>query len=452
MFGVLCLVFSVWYVRPKCYVTEFSSKRLNCLQSKNTWVTVNIIVSQNFYLLIITEFESMHSAHQTPNTKHQTLNILFYAPFKPLGHHHPSGDLVIGTGLFRFLEAKGHRLQVASLLRTRWIFWKPWLLPHLLMERGRLLRRLRPGGSDLWLTYHAYYKGPDLLGPHVAACKGIPYVIFQGAYATKYRRDLRTLPGFYLNRRALQAARHVFVNKKVDLINLKRLLPPERVSYVAPGICPADFCFDSKRRTELRSQWHSDDGPVLLTAAMLRPGVKAQGVAWVIRACGRLLRRGHDFKLVVVGDGEEAGALQRLADVQIPGKCRFVGKVPRSEMYHFYSAADLFVFPGIAESLGMVFLEAQSCRLPVVAFDNAGVPEVVENGRTGVLTPFNEMTPFVRAVEDLIREPGRRQKMGCAAEEFIRRKRDLAMNYTAVEKMLIKIAATKGSSKIFHLN
>jgi glycosyltransferase involved in cell wall biosynthesis len=393
----------------------------------------------------------MRSNRSKPNTKHhtlttnrQTLNILFYAPFKPLGHQHPSGDLVIGTGLFAFLAAKGHRLQVASSLRTRWIFWKPWMLPHLLAERGRLLRRLHPGVSDLWLTYHAYYKGPDLLGPFVAARKGIPYVVFQGAYATKYRRDFRTLPGFYFNRKSLQAAQHVFVNKKVDLINLKRLLPPERISYAAPGICPTDFRFDSNRRTELRSQWRSDDGPILLTAAMLRPGVKAQGVAWVIRACGSLLRRGHDLNLVVVGDGEEADALQRLAEAQIPGKCRFVGKIPRPEMFHYYSAADLFVFPGIGESLGMVFLEAQSCRLPVVAFDNAGVPEVVENGKTGVLTPSNEMSPFVQAVEDLIRNPGRRREMGSAAEKYIRRERDLAINYAAVEKELKEIVATKG--------
>jgi glycosyltransferase involved in cell wall biosynthesis len=385
----------------------------------------------------------MRSNRSKPNTKHQTLNILFYAPFKPLGHRHPSGDLVIGTGLYEYLEAKGHRLQVASTLRTRWIFWKPWMLPHLLAERRRLLRRLSSGGPDLWLTYHAYYKGPDLLGPSVAARKRIPYAIFQGAYATKYRRDIRTLPGFFLNRRSLQAARHVFVNKRVDFVNLKRLLPAERVSYTAPGIHPAEFRFDSGGRAELRSQWQIEGIPTLLTAAMLRPGVKAQGVAWVIRTCGSLLRRGHELMLVVVGDGEEMGALKRLAEVHIPGKVRFVGKVPRAEMFRFYSAADLFVFPGIGESLGMVFLEAQSCRLPVVAFANAGVPEVVVNGTSGVLTPLNAAAPFERAVEELILNPGRRLEMGRAAEGYIRRERDLARNYTAVEDVLKEIAIRK---------
>jgi glycosyltransferase involved in cell wall biosynthesis len=385
--------------------------------------------------------ETRNIKHLTPNTIHKKLNIIFYAPFKPLGHRLPSGDLVIGTGLYRFLESKGHRLQVASALRSRWIFWKPWRLPHLLVERQRLIRGISRTAFDLWLTYHAYYKGPDLLGPSIASHHQIPYVIFQGAYATKYRRNIRTIPGFILNRHSLQAAQHVFVNKKIDFKNLKRLLPADRISFAAPGIVPEDFSFDTNSRSELRKQWQCDGVPIILTAAMLRPGVKAQGVSWVIRSCEHLLKKGHDFRLIVVGDGEKKKALLRLAQVHIPGKFRFIGRVERSDMYRYYSAADLFVFPGIGESLGMAFLEAQSCRLPVIAFANAGVPEVVEDGITGYLTPFNKVSAFVQAIEKLLEDPGRRQEMGVAAETYVRRKRDLNKNYTCVENKLVEVAA-----------
>ena len=112
-------------------------------------------------------------------------------------------------------------------------------------------------------------------------------------------------------------------------------------------------------------------------------------------------------------------------------------------MYRYYSAADLFVFPGFGESLGMVFLEAQSCRLPVVAIDNAGVPEVVVNGKTGILTPLKDAARFVQAAEDLILNPERRWKMGYAAEVYVRRERDLAKNYAAVEDILSDVVATK---------
>ena len=88
------------------------------------------------------------------------MNIAFYAPFKPLDHPAPSGDRVIGRGLLEFLQSRGHRLQVASGLRCRWIYWRPWLWPKLAVERRRLHRRLAHSGVDLWLTYHAYHKSP----------------------------------------------------------------------------------------------------------------------------------------------------------------------------------------------------------------------------------------------------------------------------------------------------
>ena len=378
------------------------------------------------------------------------MNIYFYAPFKPLGHDQPSGDLVIGTGLYDYLAARGHRMRVATTLRTRWIFWKPWLIPRLLAKRRRLSRRLSADAPDLWLTYHAYYKGPDVIGPYVTARAGVPYVIFQGAYATKRRRDLRTLPGFVLNRRALRAARHVFVNKQVDFNNLKRLLPPDRVTYALPGIFPQDFCFSETARRDLRRKWQVNDAPVVLTAAMFRPGVKFQGLVGVIKACGRLLRNGLEFRLVVVGDGGQRTALTQLAQTELRGKVLFVGKVPRTEMYRYYRAGDLFVFPGIGESLGMVFLEAQSCGLPVVAVANAGVPEVVEDGKTALLAPLDDPDAFVRAVEDLLVDAGRRRNMGRAAQAYIRRKHDLSKNYAGVERVLSRIAGTGRTARRNH--
>ncbi len=387
----------------------------------------------------------MQLACQTPNTKHQKLNIYFYAPFKPLGHGRPSGDLAIGTGLYEFLAGRGHRLKVASRLRSRWIFWKPWMVPHVLAERRRLARRLAACAPDLWLTYHAYYKGPDVIGPRVAARAGVPYVIFQGAYATKRRREIKALPGFWLNRHALRFARHVFVNKQVDFVNLKRLLPAQRVSYVRPGIRPRDFSFSDAARRELRHTWHVKETPVVLTAAMFRPGVKFQGLVGTIEACGRLRQNGLDFRLVIVGDGRKRSRLVHLAQAALPGRVFFAGEVPRAELFRFYSAADLFVYPGLGESLGMVYLEAQSCGLPVVAVATAGVPEVVADGKTGLLTPFGDPEAFVGAIGNLLTDAGCRHAMGRAARAHIRQRHDLSENYREVETVLRRIAGGGGA-------
>jgi glycosyltransferase involved in cell wall biosynthesis len=142
-----------------------------------------------------------------------------------------------------------------------------------------------------------------------------------------------------------------------------------------------------------------------------------------------------------VGDGQEGQKLRRLARDRIPGQYRFVGQVSREELYRYYSAADLFVFPGIRESLGMVYLEAQACGLPVVAFDNAGVPEVVQHGKTGLLTPFEDRITFTRAVARLLEDSFLRRTMGRAAADYVRRHHDLATNYRVLEGALEEIVA-----------
>jgi glycosyltransferase involved in cell wall biosynthesis len=374
------------------------------------------------------------------------LRICFYAPFKPLGHPHPSGDLVTATGIFDFLGNQGHRVMKASSLRCRWIYWKPWLWPKLVWERRQAVKTFSDISADLWLTYHSYYKAPDLLGPAVSRKLDIPYVIFQGIYSTKRRRQWKTKAGFYLNKSALCAASHVFVNKRVDLLNLERILPEDRVSYVAPGIAPRDFTFDDTARKALRKQWAVGDSVVIFSAAMFRPDVKTEGLGWVIRACGELYRQGQDFRLVIAGDGKERGTLQRLAAEHVADRVLFLGKIVRKDMYRYYSAADLFVFPGIQESLGLVFLEAQSCGLPVIAFDNAGVPEAVQDGRTGLLVPLYAMEPFVAAIKRIVDDKNLREQMGLAAKSYVREHHDLNENYKELERLLKAIVKNRQSS------
>ena len=141
------------------------------------------------------------------------MRILFYAPFKPLDHPQPSGDWVIATGLYDYLVKQGHAVQKVSSLRSRWIFWKPWLWIRLIRERRQARQQIAEFRPQIWLTYHTYYKAPDLLGPAVCRQGRLPYVVFQGSYSTKRKRDWRTRPGYAMNKKALCAARLVLSNR-----------------------------------------------------------------------------------------------------------------------------------------------------------------------------------------------------------------------------------------------
>lgn len=364
------------------------------------------------------------------------MKIAYYMPFKPLGHIHPSGDLVTGTELYSHLAEKGHTITLASKLRCRWIYFKPLSLLRLLVLQRQIVKRYTKMRPDLWLSYHSYYKAPDLLGSLCARKLGIPYVIFQGIYSTKRKKQIKTLPGFLLNKRVLQAADHIFTNKKRDLRNLLRIIPEQCLSYIAPGIQPKVFQFSPTWRTTLRELWGMNDETVIMTAAMMRPGVKTEGIAEVIKSCSELVQRGLPIKLVIAGDGSCHQQLKKMASELLPDRTIFLGQIPRPELNKYYSGADIFAFPGREESLGMVYLEAQSCRLPVVAYGNWGAGEAVIHGQTGLLSPVTQPLEFTNNIQKLIENPARRRQLSREAERHIQQNHDLDQNYSQLEKKL----------------
>lgn len=368
------------------------------------------------------------------------MNVALYAPFKPLDHPAPSGDRTIGRELAAVLEASGLDLAVPSRFRSRWLSARPALWLAAWAARRQALAAARRAGVRAWLTYHAYYKSPDVIGPYVARTLGIPYVVFQGIFSTKQRRSLKTRLGYELNRRALLAARLVFTNRRLDQENLGRLLPADRIAYVRPGIDPAAFAFDGPARRRLRQAWGVGDAPVVVTAAMFRNDVKVKSLVYLLARLGELAREGLPFFLVLAGDGEMREFLAGLAAQELPGRHRFLGLVPREELAAVYAAGDLFAFPGIRESLGMVYLEAQAAGLPVVALADGGVPEVVASGETGLLTPPGDDAAHRRALARLLGDRELRRSMGEAAAASVRENHDRYRNYGVVATALRRLA------------
>lgn len=368
------------------------------------------------------------------------MKIALYAPFKPLDHPAPSGDRTIGRELAAALAEQGIETVVPTRFRSRWLSARPLLWLPALAARREALETASRERVDAFVTYHTYYKSPDVVGPYVARRLGIPYVVFQGIYSTKQRRRLATRLGFEFNRRALLAAKVVFTNRRLDADNLRRLLPENRIVAVRPGIDPEAFAFDAAARRELRREWNVGDAPVVVTAAMFRDDVKSKSLAYLFLRLGELARQGQAFFLVVAGDGEMRAPLAELAERELPGRHRFLGLVAREDLGAVYGAGDLFAFPGIRESLGMVYLEAQAAGLPVVALADGGVPEVVAAGRSGLLTPPGDAGAYRAALAELITDKARRRAMGEAAFAYVRAEHDRSCNYGAVAAVLRRLA------------
>ncbi|UIJ39270.1 glycosyltransferase family 4 protein [Desulfobaculum bizertense] len=366
------------------------------------------------------------------------MRIAFYAPFKPLNHARISGDITIARDAMEFFVRKGHSTSVISPLESTWLYLRPWRWPDALLEYMLARSSCSSQGLNAWITYHSYYKAPDILGPRLARL-GLPYFIFSGAYADKRKRSLKTLPGYILNKRALLAASHVFVNKLPELETCSRILPDEKLTYIKPGIFTHEFSPDILMRQKYRRAWGARETTVVVTAAMMRKGVKADGVEQVIRSCAELANNGKKILLIVAGGGPEKDRLERLAASLLPGKMRFLGRIPRQKLYRIFSAADLFAFPGYNEGLGMVYLEAQCSGLPCVATDDAGAPEVIRDMESGLIVPANEPESFTRAIETLVDDSELRTRLGHNAREYVVKNHDIEKCYAPMNTIMREI-------------
>ncbi|MFE1602552.1 glycosyltransferase family 4 protein [Methylobacterium sp. ID0610] len=343
--------------------------------------------------------------------------IAFYAPLKPPGHPVPSGERTMARLLLRALAAAGFAPATASELRSYDAAGDrhPSLRAAAADEAARLVAAWRPAPPRLWFTYHVYYKAPDWIGPAVAAALGIPYVVAEGSRAPKRANGPHAL-GHAGAEAALDAADLVLVMSRRDRPVLEAARPPGQIlADLPPFLDPCDWPLPPVARAA---------GPLrLLTVAMMRAGDKLASyrlLADTLVRCGDLA-----WTLDVVGDGPAAAEVAALL-APFGDRVRRHGGLAPDALSPLYAASDLLVWPAVNEAYGMVLLEAQAHGCPVVAGGYGGVPGVVRDGITGLVTAPGDAAALAGAIRRLAAEAGLRTAMGRAALAFAREERGLS--------------------------
>lgn len=127
-----------------------------------------------------------------------------------------------------------------------------------------------------------------------------------------------------------------------------------------------------------------------------------KNVSFLIRALRKIIDSLPDIRLIMVGDGPERNNLLNLANkLSLADRVVFTGKQEPDKVIEFYLAADLFVFPSVTETQGLVILEAMAGGLPVVAINAAGSTSMIDDGHNGLLVKEEEYL-FARGVIELI--------------------------------------------------
>jgi glycosyltransferase involved in cell wall biosynthesis len=378
------------------------------------------------------------------------LRVAFYAPLKPPTHGTPSGDRRVASLFMDALGQAGSRVELVSTFRSFDGHGDAERQGALRIQGEALGRSLaaqwraapqaeRPG---LWFTYHLYYKAPDWLGPVVSAELGIPYVVAEASYAPK-RAEGPWAIGHEASVAAIRHAALIFSPSRDDIGCLKELVPAQRIQHLPPFLDLEPYRLavaarDAHRARLAASQRLDPAVPWIAVVAMMREGDKL--ASYHALAATLALLKDLPWRVLVVGDGPARDEVHRALERAAPGRACFLGALRTRDVAHVFAASDLTLWPGVNEAYGMALLEAQAAGLPAVSCALRGVPEVVLDGRTGLLAPTLNEAALAERTRALLVDTARRLALGRAAAAFVATERSLETASQKIGAALAQLA------------
>jgi glycosyltransferase involved in cell wall biosynthesis len=172
--------------------------------------------------------------------------------------------------------------------------------------------------------------------------------------------------------------------------------------------------------SEVNRRYNTKGKKVILFVHRLAP---RKGPEYLIRALPKIKEEVPNILCILVGDGPQRKQLEELArELGVYNITIFAGSKPTGEIPQFFSACDVYVMPSEIEGFGRTIAEAMACRRPVVATRVGGVPEVVVDGKTGLLIPPRDPEAIAEATTRLLKDKKLSNKL---AENGFKRAREL---------------------------
>jgi glycosyltransferase involved in cell wall biosynthesis len=303
--------------------------------------------------------------------------------------------------------------------------------PLVLLKGALLARRLEAMGVR---HVHAHWAThPTLAAWLVSELTGIGYSF------TAHAHDL------YVDRAMLRekvaGARFVVTISEFN----RRLLADvcgaaaEKVQVVRCGVDPGAFAPAPRRPPEV---------PTFVCVASLR---EYKGHAVLLDAI-HLLRAGRPaLRVILVGDGELRGALAaRIAREGLAGVVELRGAVPHEQIPLLLAGATAMVLPSVTsrdgqmEGIPVALMEAMACGVPVVSTRLSGIPELVEDGESGLLVPERDPVALAEAMERLASDPALAERLAAAGRRAVEERFDRRRNVARLAALFAEVDAPAG--------
>lgn len=288
---------------------------------------------------------------------------------------------------------------------------------------------------------HTHGLRADFFGRIAAKIAKVPIIlstfhILISGYEKNVGR-LKTKVYLFLNRLTTALANKVVAvaaKVKEDLI-LKGGIDPNKIITIYNGIAIDKFKA-SRDKQSIRKELGLDSQPPIV--GIVGRLVSEKGIGYFLQAASRIKKNIPRIKFLIVGNGPSEQELQDLAkNLRIFQDCLFTGF--RRDIADIISIFEIGVLPSLCEPFGLIILEYMVLAKPIVATNTGGVPEIIEDGKTGILVAPKNPEQLAQAITSLLNNTKKAQQMGENARKAVESKFNLTKTIKQYEQLYLNL-------------
>ena len=220
----------------------------------------------------------------------------------------------------------------------------------------------------------------------------------------------------------------------------------EKIEGASFACCVGRYCRSQVMKASAPDQWEKLEvcplgvDPEVFTPRQAATGgpfeilcvarlVPAKGQSILLAAAAKLIERGRDVHVSLVGDGPARAMFEATAArLKLTGHVKFHGSVTQDRIRDYLERADVFVLPSFAESAPVTLMEAMAMEIPSVSTFIGGIPELIQSGENGILVPPSDPELLADAIEKLIADPEMRVRLGREGRRTVTSRYNLRSN------------------------
>lgn len=260
---------------------------------------------------------------------------------------------------------------------------------------------------------------PDIVHAHYASSYGLLGVLsgFHPLVISVWGSDVYKFP----NKNFLTKLILKYNLKKADyILSTSYAMRDETQKYTNKNILITPFGVDINvfKPVNIRLSNGKDD----IVIGIVKSLEPVYGIEFLVKAFAILKTKlpNISLKLLIVGDGSLRKRLEELViNLKIEETVYFTGRISYDDIYKYHNMIDIDVYPSESESFGVAVIESGACEKPVIVSNVGGLPEVVEDGKTGFVVEYGDVNAIVKALEKLVLDKRLCQTMGKNARERI---------------------------------